>query len=425
MKLAGAAAVTAALTPATRASAATPNTTWHSWIDGPSTPSMTSFDNAMLDFMKARGITDGSLAVTTGGRLVKASGYTLNATRTPPVGQRVAPTTLFRIASISKSVTATAVNRLAQEGRLNLDTPIDQLIDLTSSTGHVADTRLDQVTVRRVLHHLGGWGDPLVTGFDPMIADAQIAGNPSNLPVTQRQIIKYRSGWGLDNEPGTFAYSNYGYMLLGRVIEAVTGLAYADYAQQAVLGPIGITRMRIGHSAASLPLPTESPYQTTLSPTTTVLNPSGAQVPWPYGGFNLENMDSHGGWLASAVDLVRFSSIFDGNTSVLNPGSVGATFARQDTPLDGDGYYYGYGWFIRSTNGAGVGYNAWHNGSLPGSWTWLVRCYNGRTWSALFNRRDDSSDGSANYNAIDSALWNAADAVTQWPTNDLYPQYFS
>jgi CubicO group peptidase (beta-lactamase class C family) len=428
MKLAGAAGVAAALAPVARASAAT-TATWQTYLIGPSSPGMGSFDSTMLGFMEARGISSGSLAVTNQGRLVKATGYTIVGAggTTPPVAQRIAPTTLFRVASISKPITAAAISRLAQSGGLDLDSPITELVDLTPPPGQTADPRLVQATVRRLLQHLGGFGDPTVTGFDPMFADrtiSQFFGTP--LPVSQRQIIEYNSGRALAHTPGTaYGYSNYGYMLLGRVIEQLSGMAYPAYVQQAVLGPLGITDMRPGHSAASLPLPTESTYYDPRS-SPTVLDPSGTIVPNPYGSFNLENHDANGGWLASAVDLVRFATIFDlpAGTNVLNQSSVTATFAVPETGVNSDGWYYGYGWQVRPTSG-GVGYDSWHNGALDGTWTWLVRTYNGWSWAALFNRRHDPSDPTGStYSAIDSALWTAADAVTSWPTGDLFPQYF-
>jgi CubicO group peptidase (beta-lactamase class C family) len=428
IKLAGAAGAAAALAPVARASAATAPPAWTTYLTGPSTPTMTSFDNTMLAFMEARGITSGSLAVTTQGRLVKATGYSVVAGGgTLPTAQRITPTTLFRIASISKPVTAAAISRLVQDGQLDLNSPITDLVDLSPPPGQTADPRLVQATVRRVLQHLGGFGDPTVTGFDPMFADrtiSQFFGTP--LPDSQRQIIEYNSGRTLAHAPGTaYGYSNYGYMLLGRIIETVTGMTYPAYVQQAVLGPLGITDMRQGHSAASLPLPTESTYRD-LKSSTTVLDTSGKVVANPYGAFNLENMDSHGAWLASAVDLVRFATIFDlpAGTNVLNQGSVTATFAKPETGVNADGWYYGYGWQVRPTSG-GVGYNSWHNGSLDGTWTWLVRTYNGWSWAALFNQRDNTADPTGStYSAIDSALWTAADAVTSWPTNNLFPQYF-
>jgi hypothetical protein len=197
--------------------------------------------------------------------------------------------------------------------------------------------------------------------------------------------------------------------------------------QQAVLGPLGIVRMRQGHSAYSQPLPVEATYHS-LNSAPTVLDPSGTVVPGPYGGsFNLANHDANGGWLASAVDLVRFATIFDlpAGTNVLNQASATATFAVPETGVNADGWYYGYGWCVRPTSG-GVGYNSWHNGSMDGTWTWLVRTYNGWSWAALFNQRADAADPtSSTYSAIDSALWTAAGKVTSWPTGNLFSQYFS
>ena len=71
----------------------------------------------------------------------------------------------------------------------------------------------------------------------------------------------------------------------------------------------------------------------------------------------------------------------------------------------------------------GTGRNTWHTGSLPGTFTIVVRTYNGMSWAALFNRRDDASGKS--YGDIDAALWTAANGVKSWPTNDFFPTYFA
>jgi len=431
LKVAGATGVTAVLATTAKALAddrPSATTTPIVTQTGPASPGMSSFDSTMTAFMKQRGITSGSLAVTTQGRLVKATGYSISYNGTKTVAaKQVQPTTLFRVASISKPITATAISRLVQDGKLSLNTPVGNLVDLTPPPGQTADPRLSGTTIRRLLQHLGGFGDPTVTGFDPMFADRTISSFfKTPLPVSQKQIIEYNSGRALTNTPGaTYGYSNYGYMLLGRVIEKVTGMAYADYVKQSVLAPMGITAMRQGRTAQSLVAPNETFYVDYKS-STTVLDTSGQTVPNPYGSWNLENHDSNGGWLASAVDLVRFATIFDlpAKSPVLNQNSVTQTFAKPETGVNSDGWYYGFGWEVRPTSG-GVGYNSWHNGAFDGTWTWLVRTYNGWSWSALFNQRDDTSDRtSSTYSAIDNALWSAADAVTTWPTNNLFTTYY-
>jgi hypothetical protein len=145
-----------------------------------------------------------------------------------------------------------------------------------------------------------------------------------------------------------------------------------------------------------------------------------ANVMAPYGNFNVENMDSHGGWLASAVDLARFATAFDatGLYPVLTQATIDQIFAVPALGVSGDGSWYGCGWSVRT---AGAGLNTWHNGSLPGTSTLMVRRYDGLDWVVLFDQRDDPSG--LNYGDIDGALHTAADAVTRWPSGDLFPNY--
>ena len=372
-----------------------------------------SFDSKMKSFMQARGISCGQLAVARKGKLVLARGYTW----TNDDSLKTQPTSLFRIASLSKPVTGAAILRLVQEGKLSLDAPVTRLLSLTAPSGQTMDPRLKDVTVRRLLHHLGGWDSS--ASFDPMFRDGPVAsaqGVP--LPVSKANIMKYMNGHKLDRAPGSkYAYSNYGYMLLGRIIEQVGGADYRTYVQKKVLGPSGIQRMRLGRSLKANAVAGEVPYVSQYN-ASTVMDASGTKVPFPYGGFNLENMDSHGGWLSSAVDLVRFAGLFDGANSVLNSTSIGRAFAKPETGVESNGSWYGCGWSVRSVT---KGRNTWHTGSLPGTHTILVRRYDGLTWAALFNQRDDPSGKS--YSDIDGLLHVAADAVTTWPTGDLFGKY--
>jgi CubicO group peptidase (beta-lactamase class C family) len=387
--------------------------TWR--VTGQALAGLGSFDATVKKFMQERGIQAGSLAVTRRGRLVLARGYTWSAD--PRL--TVQPTSLFRIASLSKPITATAVLRLVQEGRLKLTDRLTSLLPLTPPPSESADPRLKDITVLRLLQHLGGW-DRAHTA-DPMFSDQAVAARlKTALPVSQAEIMRYTTGLALDHAPGTaYAYSNYGYLLLGRIIERTTGQKYQAYVQQKVLGPRGIKRMRQGHglSAASGEVPYVSRYS---GPT--VYDNSGRTVAAPYGAFNLENMDSHGGWLATAVDLTRFAGIYDGNTSVLSRASVARAFAKPETGVQTGGWWYGCGWQVRNVTG---GSNQWHTGSLPGTSTLLVRRFDGLTWSILFDQRDDAGDpNGVHYEDIDPLLHGAADAVRTWPSGDLTGRYF-
>ena len=384
---------------------------------------LAGFDNALRDFMLARHISGGALAVTRNGRLVLARGYTYSDDAEDLIVQ---PTSLFRIASISKPVTSAAVLRLAQDGQLSLDDKIANLLTLTPPNGQSADPRLASVTVRNLLQHLGGWDHDLAF-FDPMFYDAAIASAlGGSLPVPQADIITYMNGQSMQNDPGTtYAYSNYGYCLLGRIIAAVSGQSYQEYIQQNVFAPLWITHPALGRTLPVYRLSSEVKYHSQYSGVT-VFNDSGSDVPYPYGGWNLENMDSHGGWLASAVDLVRFAASFDDPEAcpILNPASITTMFGLPEniapwnyTPGD---WYYGCGWAVRDWGGGER--NTWHDGSLDGAHSLLVRRgYDRTNWCVLFNQRDDPS-GLA-YSDIDDWLHAAADAVTTWPTHDLFPEY--
>ncbi|QNE22819.1 beta-lactamase family protein [Kribbella qitaiheensis] len=383
------------------------------WLaTGTAVPALAGFDNQLKTFMQARGITGGQVAVTYKGRLVLARGYSTSSTLT------VQPTSLFRVASLTKSFTSAAILKLVQDGKLSLSTPVTSILTFTPPTGQTVDPRLKTVTIKRLLQHLGGWdrelsGDP--TGMDATISKA--LGVPMEL--RHADVIKFMAGRKLDNAPGTkVAYSNYGFLLAGRVIEKVSGLPYATYVQQKLLTPLKITRMQQGYTIAKHA--GEVPYESQYT-AKTVLDNSGTVVPAPYGSFSMRIHDANGGWIASAPDLVRWAKMFDAPSTVLNSTSLSSVWAKPETGLQPDGWYYGLGWQVRPTTG-GTGRNTWHTGSLPGTFTLLVRTYNGMSWAALFNRRDDASGKS--YGDIDQAMWTAANSVTKWPTNDLFPQYF-
>src|SRR5205823_3814662 len=111
-----------------------------------------------------------------------------------------------------------------------------------------------------------------------------------------------------------YAYSNFGYCVLGRIIEKVSGQPYVDFITSRILTPAGITRMLEGQSFPDHRAQTEVHYYAypgaPLAPS--VFPSTPGPVPIPYGGFAIETMDSFGGWLASPIDLVKFLTAFDG-----------------------------------------------------------------------------------------------------------------
>ncbi|WP_307848822.1 serine hydrolase domain-containing protein [Microbispora oryzae] len=380
-------------------------------VTGTAPSQLAALDNLMKTYIKQRNISCAQLAAVKNGKLVLARGYRYSGDTAVPAVQ---PTSLFRIASLSKNITAAAVLRLAQDGKVSLGAKVADLLGLSAA----ADSRLKNVTLWRLMQHTGGWDRDISGDYlwvDPTVA-AKL-GVP--LPVGKSDIIKYAGGRPLDFAPGArMAYSNYGYMLLGLVIEKVSGQSYESYVKQKLLAPVGITRMRLGRTLKSQAAPGEVPYYSDYT-TKTVLDASGAVVPWPYGGFNMLNHDANGGWLSSAVDLVRWARIFDAAGPALNATSITRAFAKPEIGVSTDGSWYGCGWYVRQVTGH---LNTWHNGSMPGTYAYLARLQQGFTYAAIFNHREET--GTLDYDVLSSQMNTAWNGVTTWPTKDLFPTYF-
>ena len=386
-------------------------------ISGTAVPGMASVDTVISALMKRWEIPGGAVGIVRDGRLVYARGFgyadvpSLTVTR---------PDDMFRLASVSKPVTAVAILRLVEEGRLSLDAPAFALLpDITPLPGATVDPRLASVTVRHLLQHAGGWDRALT--FDPMFRPIEIAtatGTPA--PASADAVVRYMLGQPLDFDPGTrYAYSNFGYAVLGRIIERVTGGSYEQYVREAVLAPAGVTRMRLGRSLLADRAPGEVRY---YDPgTVDAVFPGAGAVPVPYGGFNIEAMDAHGGWIASVVDLLRFETAVDllpSRPDVLTAASIGVMTAKPPSPLwDGSPVHYALGWLVHP-----VEENWWHGGSLPGTATIMVRTGTRLAWVALFNAHPMKPNATIEAE-LDDAMWEAVNGVTAWPAHDLFASF--
>jgi N-acyl-D-amino-acid deacylase len=389
---------------------------------GKAVAGMEAYDQIIDDLLVKWNVPGCSVAVARQGKLVFARGYgyaDVSAKRA------VEPDSLFRIASISKPITAVTVLRLVELGKLKLDDRVMELLaDLKPQDEPMLDARWRQITVRHLLQHSGGWDRD--KSFDPMFRPEAIAeslGAPS--PADTLAVIRYMFAKPLDFEPGErFAYSNFGYAMLGRIIERCTRKGYSDAVQELVLTPAGITRMRLGRTLPQFRAEGEVRYYHSDDDKAGSVFPYvKSRVDWPDGGFHLEAMDAHGGWIASAIDLVKFATAVEGQrgSPILTTDSVREMVAapqlasrakngsRPDT-------HCGCGWFVRPAGGDA---NWWHTGSLPGTTTLLVRAHNGLCWAILFNSRPEQKAQQFK-NEFEAAMWTAAESVETWPQHDLF-----
>ncbi len=359
-------------------------------------------DDSMLSFLKHHNVAGATLAIGKEGQLVYSQAYGYS-----DVEQEVPmqPDTEMRIASISKSFTSTAILLLVQDGELSLDAPVLPILKKNSrlQLESIPDKRWHDITIRQLLQHTGGF-DSDASG-DSMFQVSELT-QSLNLRrcARQRDIIEYRVTKPLDFNPGDkYEYSNFGYCLLGRVIETISGQPYEEFVKQRFLQPCEMKRTRLGKTKWKDRGDHEARYHMQLTtrhtPFWSVLPKSARrgdpklleEVDAPYGRWDLEVMDSHGGWVSTAPDLIRLTSSLDGepgqllSEDILQQLVAPPKYNRGDYP----GFRYGLGWMARATTRNTkqtlAGYDIWHNGALAGTSALLVRRWDGLTWAVLFN----------------------------------------
>jgi len=390
-------------------------------VTGTADKRLESLDRMMVGFLRRHRLPGAAIAVVRHGRLVYARGFGIADRQS---GQVVQPQSLFRIASLSKPVTAVAILKLVEQDRLGLDDTVAGVLGLRPE---VDAERAGRVTIRQCLQHTGGWDRS--ESFDPMFQSIRIARVlGTTAPAGPGEVIRFMQKWPLDFDPGTrYAYSNYGYCLLGRVIEKVSGETYESYVRKHVLKPMGVSGMRVGKTLESGRGEGEVRYHVDGEKVglSVFEKDLGQRVSRAYGAWYLEAMDSHGGWIASAVDMARFASRLQtpGRKPFLKPGSLQEMFAPPAEPVSrkGDGaiedVYYGLGFQVRQLGDGRM--NQWHTGSLPGTSTLLVRRFDGMVWAVMFNSRRPCG-GTSPASAIDRLVHEAVDEVQEWPEGDLF-----
>jgi len=348
-------------------------------------PSLVNFDVAMANLLKNYDIPGGQLAITYKGRLVYSRGFGLADETAKTV---VCPDNIFRIASLSKQITAITIMHLYEQGRVGLnDTvfgPNGILNDSVYQT--VLDPRVYSITVKHLLSHQSGM--------------------TSSSFYLKSQMLNFT--------PGTNAlYSNVGFVFLGRVIEKITKQDYESYVRDTILAPIGIRDMRSGKSLLINRYPKEVRYYDDPSaPLVPSIFDSTVLVPRQYGGtFSMEYSKACGGWIASAQDLCKLLCAID-KFSTRPDILLSATINTMVQPIHSFlGNPYALGWFINTTSN-----NWWHDGLLTGTMAYQARRNTEINYALLVN----SSYSSGQYDALSSLVGTIVPLITSWPAIDLF-----
>ena len=255
-------------------------------------PELAALDAAMTALLADYNVPGGQLALTYQGRLVYNRGFGYANTSTSALVQ---PSSSFRIASVSKPVTAVAVMKLFEQGLISLDAKVFGPTGILNDSiyQNILDNRVNDITIRQLLQHEGGWdrnlsGDPMFNAYN--IALAMGVPPPGDPVTTVRYMLENRM---LDFTPGTQSqYSNFGFCVLGRVIEKITGQSYEAYLRNSILAPCGIYEMQLGNNLEADLLPNEVHYYDYAgAPLAYSVYDNTSLVPWQYGGFNVEFME--------------------------------------------------------------------------------------------------------------------------------------
>ena len=339
-------------------------------------PGLEKMDQQIERFMGKWSIKGLSLAITRNDSLIYAKGYGMADVEE---NRPMTPQNILRLASASKLVTAIAIMRLTEEGRLRLDSKVfgpEGILNDTAYTNAIKDPRLFDITVDHLLQHKGGFGmgagDPMFNTKD-IIAAKYLPGPPTNEELTEIVLgrrIAFTPGHG-------FRYSNFGYMLLSLVIERVTGREYWDYVTDEVLHPAGCYRFRPATNYYADRNDDEVRYYGPDTVSVEEWNGSGRMVERVYGGSNVNGLLGAGGWCASASDLARLVAATDKYphvSNIISNASIDSltAYAKDDKVSRGWSEIDEHGKWRRT-------------GTLSSTHTLIERFPNGECWVLITN----------------------------------------
>jgi len=375
---------------------------------GTRVPMLSRLDSVVVSEMTRLGQPGGAVAVVKDGRLVfsRTYGYADSAAK------RI-PTQLdkWRIGSVTKPLTALGIMKLVQNGLLTLDEPVaPRLSAVPLLPGKTQDPRFASITVRQLLNHSAGWHP------NRSVDDSVFAYLYSAATVDPVQLSRVGRGVPLLNDPGTVhAYTNYAYLLLGRIIEQVTGQNYQTWMQANVLAQVGIGGMKLGVTPVAQRDPLEvTPYD--RRPATIGFFGVGS---WPNVAAAQEYAEASGQWIGSSMDLARVLAALDGEATrpdLLSSATLTTMWSRPTVLFPGAGNYYSLGWENVAVAG---GFAREHPGGADGGDAWVSLSPNGAGIAVLFNLTRGQGNGGGTAEAAIRGVFNS---ITTWPAFDLFLQ---
>lgn len=345
----------------------------------------TTIDRKIYSFMGNYDIPAVGLAVTKGEKLTYVAGYGL-AVADDLEPEYCTADHLFRLASVSKTLTSICILSLCQEGKLSLD---DKVFSKDGALGNLFpgfhQLHVNDITVADLMTHRSGWVYSCTGGVDPVFTDDyRFAGK--NLKQRVEYMVKYVQP---AYTPGTYySYYNLGFCILGLVIEQVSGKSYEEYLRE-VMSKAGANDIWVSKTPRSQRRYNECIFYSQESAN-------------PYGN-DMDIAAACGGVTASASDMARILTAIDYGTvvpDILAPDWLNQMYMNHTSYGIGG---YGFGWWIG--RGSYSNWAAYHTGTLAGTATLWVKGNNGVNGVILCNSRSyKSSFDNDMFNALDKAM---------------------
>ncbi|WP_299456104.1 serine hydrolase [uncultured Microscilla sp.] len=370
---------------------------------------MVKLDTLIHRFMRYWDVQGLSLGIVKDGKLLYAKAYGEADTISH---EKTAPYHLFRTASVSKLVTAVAIMKLVEAKKISLDQAVFGKKGILNDTTylHYKSPNLLKIKVEHLLTHTGGWRNIYRT--DPMFVPLAVAKRMQvKSPPSFETTLQFMLTQEVAFEPGKFYdYSNFGYCVLGKVVEKAAGMPYEKYVQQ-ILKPLGIERMRLGKNRRQDQAFTEvSYYEHANAEKKLSCYNTGDSVARTYDATNIEALGPAGGWLATPTDLLRLVTAIDGFSTVpdfLTPASIKA----MTTPRD-------------SSEKKVLGWKAcnaqrwWRTGSLAGTGIVVKRRQDGISYAIITNTSTWRGPGFSY--ELEGVMRRGIKTIKQWPKKDLF-----
>lgn len=322
---------------------------------------------------------------------------------------------ILRIASASKLITAIAIMKLCEEGKITTSQAVfgPEGILNDSIFRNYKDKRVPKITVRHFLNHTSGFSRRM---GDPMFRSADlIRWTGSNRKLTEDEVIAFQLGLRLrDNPGGSAQYSNVGYLVLSRVIEKASGMTYEDYTRKHVLEPAGCYDMQLARNFKHEKHRREVTYYG-HAPEDLIESYDGSGIlrPREYGGHNIEGLQGAGAWVCSAAELLRLVASIDGKPGV--PDILTQASIDEMTTLlrKGD---FPYGW-ARMQGKSGLS----RTGTMSGTSAYIKYRPNGISYVLITNT--SNYRGATFTNRMGQVVENGLTRVKEWPkTVDLFTE---